>query len=122
MSDTVYREPGNETGAPEGVARRDVPVEVVRLAFHESGLSIAELARRLGLHPSGVGRVVRGHAATFYCDGKDGRTRYVHRTLSLSRRRAQAYLLAMGYGREETNARLAPASPDNPETGDTRDA
>jgi IS30 family transposase len=76
-----------------------VPVEAIRRAFHESGLSIRELARRLNVHHSSVGRVVSTQRISpqFKANAAGETVRYEARNLSMNRLRAERYLKAMGY-------------------------
>lgn len=86
-------------GYPTGVAREQVPIEVIRKAFHESGLSIRELARRLNIHHSSVGRVVsvQRSAPQLKPNAAGETVRYEVRNLSMNRLRAERYLKAMGF-------------------------
>lgn len=92
----------NAVGYPRGLTREEVPISVVRDAFAQADVSVRELARRLGLHHSGVGRVVRGWKASQYVENADGvRIDYEARNLSMSRERAIDYLRAMDHRPEE---------------------
>jgi IS30 family transposase len=115
----------SEVGYPLGRERREIPIDVVRQAFHESGLGVRELARRLKLHHSGVGRMVRGWKAHQYIENAAGQVvDYNARTISVRRETAERYLRAMGHdprewldqpelpkaqhGQEDTNASIPP--------------
>ena len=90
----VGRMSAHTGGWSRGHHRGDVPVTVLQQAFHDADLTVSELARRLGVHHSSVGRVVRGHRAHQYRGNP--RTRYDARTLSVTRTKAIRYLTAMG--------------------------
>lgn len=100
QSDRYASPDANHTagGYPTGLAREDVPVELLRKAFHESGLSIRELARRLHVHHSSVGRVVSVQriAPQLKPNAAGETVRYEARNLSVNRLRAERYLKAMG--------------------------
>jgi transcriptional regulator with XRE-family HTH domain len=94
----VYAEPTRKDGCgyPAGLAREDVPVEVIREAFHRSGLSMREVARRLRVHPSGVTRILSGRAAWNYQANAGGEiVKYVARDLTMSADRARRYAHAL---------------------------
>jgi IS30 family transposase len=88
----------DESGYPVGLERREVPITILRQAFHESGLGVRELARRMRLHHSGVGRMVREQKAKQYHPNAAGaNVRYEARILSVKRETAERYLRAMGF-------------------------
>jgi DNA-binding transcriptional MocR family regulator len=83
-------------GYPLGREREAVPIAVLRQAFHESGLSVRELARRLKVHHSTVGRKVRGWTAHQYIENAAGEVvDYGARSISVRHDTAIRYIQAM---------------------------